>query len=443
MVSLLTVQNWMPQYDYIYIDFVSRRLSLASFILSCYREMPTRIRGEGQTKGIRRKNHHCKSEFQALRCRRSRRYQSGPHTVTELVDMKKWQHLELLLLSLWLHLSNEVDAFGFSAVDLLTTCGEVVSRAAGISSCIILLSSTPTMTTTSPTANYEWNLMNGQVILPRDIKLPLSMINGVESKNGDTPNFLRLSNPKLIGAGGGGAVFSFDNSDDGTSYNDILLKVSWDKSSQSVQNECHILQKLQHIPTIEDCVGVYPYPIPADDGGNFNFKKNEQLSNKRGRVMIALRPYIRESVSSINDLSTTKLQGNAVKQVSQTMIRMLYSNTITVDVQPLFDVTNGDATFIDFTEAKTIASAVVRDGDNGEAGLSRQELPHQRDQQQLVSSFVSEMMALIPEKYLLDAARAVDEELSILNQQQETLYNLILSDETMEVLNAQVLDLLH
>ena len=347
--------------------------------------------------------------------------------------------LLMLQLPLWLNLPNEVDAF---AVDLLVTCGEVVSRAARISSCILLLISSPPMTATSPTTDYyEWNLMNGQVILPKDIKLPLSMNNRVVSKNGDASDFFRLSNPKLVGAGGGGAVFAFDNTDDGTTYNDILLKVSWDKSSQSVQNECHILQKLQHIPTIEDCLGVYTYPINSDDNGNFNIKKDENDSNNRGRVMIALRPYIREGVSSINELSTTKLQRNAVKQVSQTMIRMLYSNTITVDVQPLFDVTNGDATFIDFTEARSIVSAVARDGDNGDVRLSHQELQRQQDQQQLVSSFVSEMMALIPEIYLLDAARTVDEELSMLNTRQGTAYNLILSDEIMEVLNAQVLDL--
>ena len=209
----------------------------------------------------------------------------------------------------------------------------------------------------------EWTLGNGNVKLP----IPLRM--------GDWT----LQDPVLLGTGGGGAVFSMTSSSTGTSR--VALKVSWESSASSVRNECQILQSLeQHqVSGVEQCLASAPYP--------------ENRSHQR--IMIVMTPVFedRTLVNSIRDIPSSDLQQKATQQVIRTLLEMLAARVATTDVQPLISADTGRVLLIDMTEAQQFPKT-----------------PSFLDLA-LCGSFVSEMMALIPESMHEFSAMVFDEAL--------------------------------
>jgi len=223
----------------------------------------------------------------------------------------------------------------------------------------------------------EWNFANGNVKI--DETITLSSRNKVVS----------LQKPELIGSGGGGAVFSFRDSSS-------LLKVSWEGSSKSVERECEVLQKMEarNIQGVERCLGKYQY-------------------NDSKRAMILVEPYIRDTVASVMEVSPS-MQIRAVEQISHTLVQMLAANIVTIDVQPLISKVTGDVTFIDMTEAQVLSQ------------------PYSSLDKVLMSSFISEMVNLVPEKYEVIAFREMLNELHDLNAK-----GIDLSVEAMDLLQSQ------
>ena len=203
---------------------------------------------------------------------------------------------------------------------------------------------------------------------------------------------LRLNNPLLIGYGGGGSVYTFDGSD-------IVVKISWANSADSVRRECRTLQYLESksVTCTERCLGFAGYEY--DDSN---------------RVMIAVSPYVADAVASVGELSAINLQAKAVQQISQTLVQMLAHNIVTIDVQPLISQATGDVIFIDMTEAQVLRP------------------PFSFLDQTLMGSFCSEMIALIPEQFANLAAACVRDEVKRLAAQ-----GTLLSNEAQEVLYSQ------
>jgi hypothetical protein len=165
--------------------------------------------------------------------------------------------------------------------------------------------------------------------------------------------------------------------------------VSWSHSAESVANECRVLQTIQArairpYPSIEICMGEAPYAT-EDDEEDLTTMEHEQ------RVMIALRPvFVDPQVSSLTELEPPQLV-TAVDSLVQTMMQLLSIGVVTVDVQPLISRTTGQVLLIDFTEARVLVGAAAPDA----AAII--EVAEDRDTvQPLVSSFISEVLSLIP-----------------------------------------------
>lgn len=225
---------------------------------------------------------------------------------------------------------------------------------------------------------YLWNLPNGDV----ELKGYPFLTNFPQYK---------LSDPILLGSGGGGAVFSTkshidnnDHKDDENGVrnsNEIALKVSWNRSSKSVEKECQILQELKKTETrnVEICLGIEKY--------------SNDLS---GRVAIALQPvFTGEEVVSSVDKMNDDVQAQAVQSIVRTLVDMLSVNVVTTDVQPLMGRETGSVLFIDLTEAQIISSPEPTFLDLA-----------------LASSFISEMTALIPEYLTQTASNTFQDELT-------------------------------
>jgi hypothetical protein len=218
-----------------------------------------------------------------------------------------------------------------------------------------------------------WNLVNGQVQLADPIVFPK-----------------QLRRPRLLGSGGGGAVFSFEKSH-------VVVKVSWLGSAASVERECTILKVLERngVQGVERCLAQQPYPEDAR------------------RVMIALEPLVEDADANPRDVDAS-LRPHAIRCIMRTMVQMLAANVVTVDVQPLISKQTGDVLFIDLTEAKVLVPP-----------LSFLDVA-------LMSSFCTEMSALIPESLLVVASTALLHELQALEQK-----GVDLSDQTYDVLRNQ------
>ena len=85
---------------------------------------------------------------------------------------------------------------------------------------------------------------NGEVVLPNPLQFTL--FNSNEKA--------QLQYPRLFGSGGGGSVFAFtpidsnhkDNTGDlSKEKEEIVVKVSWLKSTASIERECRVLQELE------------------------------------------------------------------------------------------------------------------------------------------------------------------------------------------------------
>lgn len=227
----------------------------------------------------------------------------------------------------------------------------------------------------------NWELMNGSVRLNDPIVLSIQ---------GKT---LQLSNPTLIGAGGGGAVFAMEDSS-------ILLKVSWTDSTKSVHRECRTLQLLEqkNVGSAERCLGEFAY-----DGDD------------EGRVVIAVEPYVRDAVAAVSEVDKRQ-QRIAVEQIARTVVQMLAANIVTIDVQPLIDKHTGNVIFIDMTEAQELIP------------------PFSFLDKVLLGSFATEMLTLIPENLVDVASQTMMKEIAALKAE-----GVSLSDEANEVLYSQTL----
>jgi hypothetical protein len=272
---------------------------------------------------------------------------------------------------------------------------------------------TTTTTTTTIAAvkqvrqQQTWKLGNGDVELPD----PLAIAG------------LQLQHPRLLGSGGGGAVFSMEDVSKNvpsskSATGNVAVKVSWRRSAASVENECHVLQRLQEssVSGVETCLGQAPYPTDPT------------------RVMIALQPVFTQDdvmVNSVSDIIGLDQQSRAVRSIVKNMMEMLAARTVTTDVQPLLSQKTGDVLFIDLTEAKVILASVDT--------ISVVDLS-------LASSFVSEMLSRIPDTLQGVAAQTLWQELQVVGDRLPVQFCEILRSqngdlllpETLEYLNAAI-----
>lgn len=231
-------------------------------------------------------------------------------------------------------------------------------------------------------AAVDFDFSNGHV----RIEEPLTIVQ--QDKSSKAPP-LRLVHPELIGYGGGGAVFKFDNEMNNnsnvaaSSSTPVLVKISWLSSANAVRKECQVLQYLQSnsVAHTETCWATLAYP--HDD---------------QHRVMIVLTPYVPLAVAAVGDLASPALERTAVQDICEFCVQMLAHGVITIDVQPLIDPTTGHVTFIDLTEAQILSS--LSNGDTADATDAT-----------LVASFCTEIRALIPEQWTAWASKVVQDEM--------------------------------
>ena len=231
--------------------------------------------------------------------------------------------------------------------------------------------------------NLSWQMSNGLVELSNPLK---------------SFQQYKLANPVLLGAGGGGAVFSTHSN---TNDNNMAVKVSWIRSASSVEHECKILQELEtkHVRNMEICFGVESYPPDPK------------------RVMIALEPVVDNVVSQVDKINPD-VQPRAVQEIIQTFLDMLHANIITTDVQTLMVRETGKVLFIDMTEAQTMSSPKPTYLDLA-----------------LASSFISEIVALIPTSLMDVASKTFMDELAALHARREYLplpiYDMLREQEVL------------
>lgn len=207
-----------------------------------------------------------------------------------------------------------------------------------------------------------------------------------------------LTNPQFLGAGGGGAVFSYERQQpqpttekttsttnretaamvDVLPKDKVVVKFSWLQSADSVRNECQILNAMeqQHVSGVERCLAQLEYP---DDPR---------------RTILVMEPVIEDGVSSLSELSP-KAALTATKTLMTTMAQMLVARVVTADLQPLISKTTGDVILIDMTEAKVLPDGKLSDLDKA-----------------LVSEFCNEVMSLIPDTLLTTASVEFSKETS-------------------------------
>mmetsp|Transcript_39849 Transcript_39849/g.51374 ORF Transcript_39849/g.51374 Transcript_39849/m.51374 type:complete len:357 (-) Transcript_39849:117-1187(-) len=147
-----------------------------------------------------------------------------------------------------------------------------------------------------------------------------------------------LSTPRLLGFGGGGAVFSVEILEENgikVGYEqDAVLKISWETTVKEIQNECKVLQHLSEmrVPNVETCI------------------ENSSFSN--GRQAILMQPFFEgDLVSSIEELPSKEAKMNAVQSLITTMVQMLAAGVVTSDLQPLIREKSGELLLVDFSEA--------------------------------------------------------------------------------------------
>lgn len=207
-----------------------------------------------------------------------------------------------------------------------------------------------------------------------------------------------LRHPRLLGSGGGGAVFALTNDSDGKSY---AVKTSWASSAESIANECRVLQRLEHIAGVERCLGMQSY---VDETGS-------------RRVMILLEPVMEGPIAaSLSELSH-QLQPHAIEMLVKVMIQILAANVAVTDVQILISQKTGDVLFIDFSEARVLSSAGTF------------------IEQALLSNFVQEVSTLIPEHQMEFASAVVSRYL-----EERKSEGVPLRDEALALLQNQFLD---
>jgi len=275
--------------------------------------------------------------------------------------------------------------------------------ATGTAAAAALLASS---TLTTAVELNEWQLMNGDVRLPDPLELNLPTTSA--SSSSSSTRKILLQNPTLIGAGGGGAVFRFGDDQPDDDVSDILLKVSWAGSTKSVIRECRTLQLLErkNVGSAERCLGEFPY----------DYAQQSDDDKGQERVMIAVTPYVRNAVASVDAVNGRQQQRVAVRQIAQTVIQMLAANVVTIDVQPLIDQQTGNVIFVDMMEAQELRP------------------PFSFLDQVLIGSFVTEMLTLVPDQFVDVASKAMVQEIAALEAK-----GVSLSDQAKDVLHSQTL----
>lgn len=174
------------------------------------------------------------------------------------------------------------------------------------------------------------------------------------------------------------------------------LKVSWLKSTTSVQHECDVLQALERSRArhLEVCIGSTKYKDNDNDD----------------RVVIALQPVVENQVASLASLDE-RLQSRCVQAIIETLVDCLASNIVTTDVQALINKETGDFWLIDLTESRQM--------NNPPSFLDLA----------VASSFCTEMINLIPTKYLDMASKVLLDELQSCESR-----GVVISSEIFELL---------
>jgi hypothetical protein len=275
---------------------------------------------------------------------------------------------------------------------------------------------------------YHWDLLNGSVNLTTE-PIHLQFRDRITGKDRSVTLSAR---PQIVGAGAGGAVFAFDqhpsaeqsttSTSTSTAFQqqDFLLKISWEGTAKTVQRECKTLQLLEdrNVQSAERCLGIFDYqqaqPQPQQT------TKLPRKEEEAPRSMILVGPYMRDEVASIAQVDNDAARAVAVNQIVRTLVQMLAANVITIDVQPLISKTTGETIFIDMTEAQVLSSK--QDAEE-----------YSFLDQTLISSFTSEMVALIPEEYWKIAKTSILDEMELMKDRGTELSKparLILQDQT-------------
>lgn len=247
-----------------------------------------------------------------------------------------------------------------------------------------------------------YNLANGPVTLSNPLQIFITNKHGTWKQE-----TIQLRDPTLLGSGGGGAVFGYSvvpQENQPSSIPNVAVKISWSGSSDSVRNECHILQVLEErgVSTgVEKCVASLDYPF--DDSN---------------RAMIVMEPVVGRSVSNVMDLPTQELRTRAVDQLIRIMAQMMAAGVVTTDVQPLISTETGYVLLIDMTEAKVISS------------------PPSFVDLALATSFTSEVWNLIPDGMTELASQSFLSEWKLLEKSNK---HLRLSPGIIQILQEQPL----
>ncbi|VEU37470.1 unnamed protein product [Pseudo-nitzschia multistriata] len=229
------------------------------------------------------------------------------------------------------------------------------------------------------TKNYEFG--NGSVRIDNRMKFP----------------GMTLEEPRFLGAGGGGSVWGMkrildpglDRSGDGNGNpggvpKNVVVKISWLRSTDSVRNECDVLSVMEQrgVTGVERCLGSVEYPYDSR------------------RVAIAMEPLMEDdgdaTTSSLDDL-TPELALRSALQLGKTMAQMIAAGVVTTDLQPLVSRSTGEVLLIDMTEARVLALAESGDIAEGD--------------KLLIDAFCTEVLGLIPDSLLDDASESFVAEL--------------------------------
>ena len=222
---------------------------------------------------------------------------------------------------------------------------------------------------------------------------------------------ITLVEPSFLGAGGGGSVWKMTVAGGGTSSssdknhgNNVVVKISWARSTGSVRNECEVLRVMEQkkVTGVERCLGSKEYAYDPK------------------RIVIAMEPFAEDNnnksqtgdddgsgdlTSRLDDLSPKMARKSAI-QLSRTMAQMLAARVVTTDIQPLISKSKGDVLLIDMTEAKVLetvplpAQGVKATSSSGLSDLDRA----------LVNAFCTEILGLIPDELLDEASKSFWEE---------------------------------
>lgn len=290
---------------------------------------------------------------------------------------------------------------------------------------------------TTTSTIHEWTLGNGLVKLPDpfvisipssrfserstyDNSLTTASMQQRQQNNDDIQ--LELTNPKLLGSGSGGAVFAMKTKTTITStspsnsfpFQQVAVKISWEASTSSVNNECHILQLMeqQHIPNVEQCWINIDYPF------------NQQ---QHRRILILTPVFDEEIVTSITDLSNKSLQQIAIQNIIKTLIFMICNGIVTTDIQPMIGRYTGNILFLDMTEAQQI---IIITSSSSKLSTSQPTFV----QLALARSFCTEMITLIPDHLTNVATQVLDEQIIPYLKTNEDK----ISSEIWEILSTQI-----